>query len=1043
MTIPEFSVKRRVTIAMFALILVVMGIWALMSLGLDLLPDIEFPMVMVTTVYNGASSEEVEKSVTEPLESYIGMVNNLKKVRSISRENVSILTLEFAWGTNIDFAAQDVRAALDEVIGRLPEDVQRPIVSKFDMGQMPILSVPITGMEDTKALRQLIEDEVAAPLKRLDGVAGIAVFGGDEREVQVYIDGLKMRELGVSPDNILSSLAAQNMNMPAGIIETGTNEYLLRTIGEFASFEEIGDIVVGATKFGEPIHLRDVANVEDTLKETHSYIRANGKQAVVLMVFKQSRSNTVAVGRRVKKALKKIWVDMPENVSYRFGMDMEDWITRTSNSTSTNAVVGGLLAVVLIWLFLRNWRPTFAIALAIPLSVVATFIPLRLAGYTLNIMTLGGMALGVGMLVDNAVVVIENIYRNMELGKDRNEAAKIGANQVAMAITASTLTTIAVFLPMVFSSGLAGQLTRGLALTVSFALICSLIVALSIVPMIASLLFKKKNRKAKQKKGLFARMRDRYRNALSWSLKHRVIMISILAVVLLLTGIAFKFVGTEFFPKSNDDMLTVDMKLPVGTRLSVTDDKAVLLENILFEIPEVEKVLTMVGAQSERRMNFGPEGSNGATFMVMLKTDRERTNSEISNEIVARFPDFDGVKLEIGTMNAMSNSEADIDIKILGDENDKLREYSLMIADATRDIEGFTDVRSSVEQGKPEIEIRINKEKASRLGIPTYLLANQIRTLTLGRVSTRLRDRAGDETDIRVRLREDERTSQEDIENLPITTPMGVVPLKEIADFVEGFGPVQIEHERQTRMVHVYGNRRGRDLGSIVADINKKIAPIVENFDPGYDYEIAGEQADMKDAFGDLKIAMLLAIILVYAIMASLFESLSQPLVIMVALPLAAIGVVWIFLLTGTSLSVVSFVGMIILAGIAVNNGIVLVDHANQLRASGMGEHEALVQAGYDRIRPVLITALTTIFGMLPMAFSTGAGAELRSPMALTVIGGLLTATVLTLFYIPIFYSIVGRISFKTQKHLVSAIHGKEEGKAFASQKLRGEGEAL
>ena len=819
MTIPEFSVKRRVTIAMFALILVVMGIWALMSLGLDLLPDIEFPMVMVTTVYNGASSEEVEKSVTEPLESYIGTVNNLKKVRSISRENVSILTLEFEWGTNIDFAAQDVRAALDEVIGHLPEDVQRPVVSKFDMGQMPILSVPITGMEDTKALRQLIEDEVAAPLKRLDGVAGIAVFGGDEREVEVYINGLKMRELGVSPDNILSSLATQNMNMPAGIIETGTNEYLLRTIGEFASFEEIGDIVVGATKFGEPIHLRDVASVKDTLKETYSYIRANGEQAVVLMVFKQSRSNTVAVGRRVKKALKKIWVDMPENVSYRFGMDMENWITRTSSSTSTNAVVGGLLAVFLIWLFLRNWRPTFAIALAIPLSVVATFIPLRLAGYTLNIMTLGGMALGVGMLVDNAVVVIENIYRNMELGKDRNEAAKIGANQVAMAITASTLTTIAVFLPMVFSSGLAGQLTRGLALTVSFALICSLIVALSIVPMIASLLFKKKNRKVKQKKGLFARMRDRYRNALSWSLKHRVVMISILAVVLLLTGFAFKFVGTEFFPKSNDDMLTVDMKLPVGTRLSVTDEKAVLLENILFDIPEVEKVITMVGAQSARRMSFGPEGSNEATFMVMLKTDRERTNSEISNEIVARFPDFDGVKLEIGTMNMMSNSEADIDIKILGDENDKLREYSLMIADATRDIEGFTDVRSSVEQGKPEIEIRINKEKASRLGIPTYLLANQIRTLTLGNVSTRLRDRTGDETDIRVRLREDERTSQEDIENLPITTPMGVVPLKEIADFVEGFGPVQIEHERQTRMVHVYGNRRGRDLGSIVADI--------------------------------------------------------------------------------------------------------------------------------------------------------------------------------------------------------------------------------
>ncbi len=1014
---------------MFALILVVMGIWSVWSLGLDLFPDIQFPMVMVTTVYSGAASEEVEKSVTEPLEGYVGTVSNLKKVHSISRENLSLLTLEFEWGTNVDFAAQDVRASLDEAIDFLPENVRRPYVSKFDIGQMPVLSIPVTGMDDTKALRKLVEDEVASPLKRLEGVASIFIYGGDEREVHVFLDGLKMRELGISGTNIVTALSVQNINMPAGIIEVGEEEFLLRTIGEFNNVEEVGEIVVGATKFGQPIHLSEIADVEDGIKETNSYIHANRQPGVVMMVFKQSKSNSVAVGNRVKKALEEIWKDMPENIEYKFGLDMADSITRVGSATGMNAIIGGLLAILMIWLFLRNWRPTFAIAIAIPLSVIATFIPLKLAGYTLNIMTLGGIALGVGMLVDNAVVVIENIYRNMELGKNRNEAARIGANQVAMAITASTITTIAVFLPMVFSSGLAGQLTRGLALTVSFALVCSLVVSLSIVPMVASLIFKKERSTKKSKPGFFEKIRLKYRTSLAWSLKHRGIMAIMLLGTLIITGIAFTFVGTEFFPKSDDDMMIINMKLPVGTRVDVTDEKTQLLEDIIFDIPEIDRVMTMVG--SEDRMSFGPEGSNESMLMILLNADRKRTNSEITEEITQRFPDFDGVEMQFSQMNMMSTSEGDIDIKISGDENDRLRQYSLDIVEVVKDIPGFADVRSSVEQGKPEIEIRINKEKASRLGVPTYILANQIRTLTLGVVSTRLRDKAGEETDIRVRLREKERLNIEDIKNMPISTPIGFVPLKEVADFIEGVGPVQIEHERQTRMVHVYGNRRGRDVGGLVKDIEKKIAPIVTNLEPGYSYEVSGEQESMQDAFGDLVIALLLAIILVYAIMAALFESLVQPFVIMITLPLAAVGVIWIFLLSGSTLSVVSFVGIIILAGIVVNNGIVLVDHTNQLRRSGLCENDALIQAGYDRIRPVLITALTTIFGMLPMALSGGIAAELRSPMALTVIGGLITATILTLYYVPIFFSVANKFSLLAQRSFVAIIHGKEEANAI------------
>ncbi|MGC9314714.1 MAG: efflux RND transporter permease subunit [bacterium] len=1026
MTIPEFSVNKRVTIGMFALILVVMGVWALWGLGLDLFPDIEYPMVTVTTIYGGAGSQEVEKNLTEPLERFVGTVNNLKKITSVSREGISILMLEFEWGTNVDFAAQDVREAIDAGMAFLPEDINKPNVSKFDITAMPVMTISVYGMDDTRELKKLAEEEIAEKLKRVDGVASVLVFGGDEREVQITVNGLRMRELGISTDDIAMSLVAQNLNMPAGFIEEGHEEYLLRTVGEFKTVEEISNIAVGATDFGEPIYLRDVAEVEMDIVENRSAVRANSKPAVSMVVFKQSNANTVSVGRRVKKALEEIWPNLPDNIEYDYGLDMEDWISDVGNQTSSNAIVGGLLAVIMIWLFLRNLRPTFAIATAIPLSVVATFIPLRLGGFTLNIMTLGGLALGVGMLVDNAVVVIENIYRFIEKGRTRIEAAKLGASQVAMAITASTLTTIAVFMPMVFSSGLAGQLTRGLALTITFALLCSLLVSLTIVPMIASILFRKDGKK--KKSGIFDKIKVKYTKALTWAVAHPIKMFIFLIIAIVLTAAAVPLVGTEFFPKANDDMVMMTIKLPVGTRVDETDRFAKEMEDLLFSLPETDRVLTMVGQGRMGGGGFGPEGSNEAFYMIAINKKRDITSGEYSEKIRAKFPDYDGVTIQMSEMGMSGGSEGDIDIKIFGDDLGLMRQYSLEIAELVKEVPGAKDVRSSVEQGKPEIEIRINKEKASRLGLPVAMVASQIRTLTLGTVVSRLRERSGEEIDMRVRLRESERLTLDDIQNLPISTPMGEkIPLKEVADFVEMLGPVQIQHEQQTRVVHVYANRQGRDVGSLVADIEKTIKPVTSRFGPGYDYEISGEQEQMQDAFKDLVLAMILAIILVYAIMASLFESLVQPMVIMITLPLAALGVMWIFLITGATLSVVSFVGAIILAGIVVNNGIVLVDHTNKLREEGLCEEDAIIQSGTDRIRPVLITALTTMIGMFPMAIASGSGSEMSSPMALTVIGGLFTATILTLFYVPIFYKGANRLSLGTQRRFVSVLHGEDE----------------
>lgn len=1027
MTIPEFSVNRRITIGMFALILVVMGIWALWGLGLDLFPEIEFPMVTVSTIYGGAGSQEVEKNLTEPLERFVGTVNNLKTITSVSREGISILMLEFEWGTNVDFAAQDVREALDAGMAFLPEGVNRPNVSKFDVTAMPVMALTIYGMEDPRELKKLVEEEIAEKLKRVDGVASVIVIGGNEREVHINLNGLRMRELGITSDNIAMSLAAQNLNMPAGNIEEGHKEFLLRTVGEFKSVEEISNIAIGASSFGEPIYLRDVADVQMDVVENRSYVRANTNSAVGMVVFKQSNANTVSVGRRVKKAIVELWPTLPDNIEYNYALDMEDWITDVGTQTGSNAFIGGLLAVVMIWLFLRNWRPTFAIAMAIPLSVVATFIPLRLAGFTLNIMTLGGMALGVGMLVDNAVVVIENIYRFIEMGKNRNEASKLGASQVGMAITASTLTTIAVFLPMVFSGGLAGQLTRGLALTITFALLCSLLVSITIVPMIASILFRKD--KQRKKSPIFDKIKKVYTGALTWAVAHPVKMVIFLVIAIILTAATIPLVGTEFFPKANNNMVMMSLKLPVGTRVCETDRFAQEMEDLLFTFPETDKVMTIVGQSG----GFGPEGSNEAFFMIALNEKRDISSGEYKEKIRAKFPDYDGVTIEMSEMGMGGGSSGDVDIKIFGDDLALMRQYSLEIAELVKDVPGAKDVRSSIEQGKPEIEIRINKEKASRLGLPVAMVASQIRTLTLGTVVSRLRERSGEEIDIRVRLRESERLTLKDIENLPISTPMGEkIPLKEVADFVEMLGPVQIQHEQQTRVVHVYANRQGRDVGSLVADIEKTIAPVTSRFGPGYDYEISGEQEQMKDAFKDLILAMILAIILIYAIMASLFESLVQPIVIMITLPLAALGVMWIFLITGATLSVVSFVGAIILAGIAVNNGIVLVDHTNKLREEGLCMEDAIVQSGTDRIRPVLITALTTIIGMFPMAIASGSGSEMSSPMALTVIGGLFTATILTLFYVPIFYKGANRLSLATKRRFVRALHGDDEAKPTA-----------
>jgi len=901
MKIPEFSVNRKVTTAMLAMILVVLGSLAFTRLGLDLFPDLEFPTVSVITIYSGASSEDIENTVTRPLEQVINSVNRVKKVNSITSEGYSVIMVEFEWGTNLDFAAQDIRDQIGLYESYLPDDVGDPLVVKFSFAMWPVLFGGITADRPTVELKDMIEDEVAPRLERIDGVASVQVYSTEVREILVNIDrgGLESRNLSL--DQVLVALRMENLNLPAGHVIERHTDILVRTIGEFESIDDIRNTIVGATQTGQPIYMSDVAEVNDGLKETRYISRIQKEKGVIYMVSKRSGANTVITAEAVKKELARIQETLPPDVQFFPFMDQSDMIQQVIRRTGNNALVGGILAIFFIFIFLRNWRPTLTIGLAIPLSIITTFIALYAAGYTLNLLTMGGLALGVGMLVDNAVVVIENIFRHIEEGEEKNEAAKKGASEVGMAITASTLTTIAVFFPMIFAQGVTGKLTRGLALAIAFSLFASLFVALTIVPLVASLLF-----------------------------KH---------------------------------------------------------EGILW-----------VG--------------------LIKQTERELSDQEIMERVRGRLPKLKNVKFEALDMSTMmtGGSQFPVEIKIFGKDLDLLKDIADDMVGRVNDVEGLRDVTHSMSEGKPEYHIRINREKASRLGLMVNQLANTVQTASLGKIATRYRE-GNEEVDIRVRFDRRYRDTLEDIKDIPIVTPNNsTIRLDQVATITRGEGQIQITRENQARQITVSANIAGRDLGSVVRDIKTRIVGIEKGLPSGYFIEFGGQYADMQDAFIIMAGAFLLATLLVYMIMASQFESFKHPLIIMFTIPLALIGVVVALLITGKPVSLPILIGFVMLGGIAVNNGIVMVDYINQLKRRGVEKKEAILQASSVRLRPVLITALTTVLGMLPMAIDVSQGSEMRAPMAITVIGGLIATTFLTLYVIPIIYSLFDRVSFKVRK---------------------------
>ncbi|MCK4761707.1 MAG: efflux RND transporter permease subunit, partial [Candidatus Aminicenantes bacterium] len=899
MKIVDFSIRRRVTISMIVVVIVILGVISFNKLGLDMFPDMEAPFVSVVTNYSGVSSEDMEQNITRPLEQWISTVTNVKEISSISQEAMSIIMVEFESDTNLDFAAQDVRDKIGFLENFLPEGAEKSLVFKFNFSDMPIMMYGITGGKgDLKKLKEYVDNEVATRLERLEGVASAIVFSSEFAEILVNVDKGKLESRGLSITQVERAIQASNINLPSGYLDINHKEYLIRTIGEFKNVAVIKDVVVGIGRMGEPIFLRDIATVSETSKEVRNMTRINGEKGIMMLITKSSGSNSVLVARGVKSTLAEIIPTLDKDLHFNISFDMSRFIEIMASKNAGNILVGGFLAMLLILFFLRNLRPTLAIGFAIPLSVITTFIALYLTGYTLNLITLAGLALGVGMLVDNSIVVIENIFRHLEEGKPALEAARVGTSEVGTAIIASTLTTIAVFFPMMFATGIAGKLSRGLALTVSFALLSSLFVALTIIPMLASWFFKiKKSVKEKKQTRVslgqdkFIRLRTVYEKYLHTALRRRkTVLISVL-LLFVASIVAAVFLGAEFMPKSDQNMIFLRLKMPVGTNLSETNRVMRYLEKQSLTSSEVLSTMVSVGISEQNAQDsasgFNPSGSYEATLMAYLTTSSKRdiSDKDVLEQWRRNFPELEKGRIEFvdlaSSMGGSSGTISPIELIFFGRDLTKLEKIAERTKAAISDVEGIRDVAISLQKKKPEVQLHIKKEEASKLGLTPYDISSQVQTYTIGTVVSRVM-MEGEERDIRVRLDEKDRDTLEALKKLPIFTPMGTrTYLSQVVEFRPSYGAVKIERENQVRKVSVTANYVDRDLSKIIEDVFEKAAPVLSSLPEGYFFEMGGQFKEMMESFQTMLLALLLAIVLVYAVMASQFENLKFPFIIM------------------------------------------------------------------------------------------------------------------------------------------------------------------
>jgi HAE1 family hydrophobic/amphiphilic exporter-1 len=1022
MSLPDLAIRRSVSVYIACAMVVLLGAISFQQLPIDLMPDIEIPRISVNTRYNGAAPEEVETLITRRVENAVGSAPGVEEVDSNSSEDMSRVTVSFVWGTNLDEAAEELRTRLDRIRNQLPEESEPPQVFKFDVNQNPIMFLSVAGDMDPRQLREFSEEQIQYRIERVPGVGQVNVFGGLRREVHVDLSLEKLRALDLSVNQVVNLIRTENANAPAGSVEEGGFDLTLRTQGQFQDVGQIRNLVL-TTRKGVPVYLRDVATVEDSTEEVRQIVRINGQPGLRINIQKQSGSNTVAVARGVREEAERINRDFP-NISVQVLNDSSRFIERSIATVEEHAVLGGLLAVLILLVFLRSVRSTVIVSLSIPISLIATFALLYFSGFTLNTVTLGGLALGVGRLVDDAIVVLENAFRHREAGKSRKEAALIGTQEVTNAIIAATLTTIVVFLPIAFLSGMTSVLFSQLAFTVAFALFCSLLVALTLIPVLCSKYLHVEPPSAERHPWMHTivdgtgkaleRLDLRYQQAVGWALHHRKTVVLGAAASVVVTLLMVPLIGVELVPETDEGQVNVQVELPAGTRLFATDEVVRRMEEkVKQEVPEIQNLVVQVGGGQ------GPQGGGGHTARLELRLRDRELRTRSTQEIAARLNEIlnvepgvtlrsnatGGMNFGMGGMGGGGGERASVEIR--GYDIAYANELAQRVRREIQQVPGVTNVRISRSEGLPEMLIRPDRVKSALFGLNVSSLGDVLETAVAGRQAGLYRE-AGREYNIVVRLREGDRTRLDNVDLIPVSTPLGgTIPVGSLVSKQRQEGPVAIDREDRERIITVNAGFFGRDLGSVMRDIQARVDPLRADLPSNFAIIYGGEYEEQQKSFRQLLFALILAVLLVYMVMAAQYESWRDPLIIMFSIPLAAVGVAITMILTGTNLSIQAFLGVIMLAGIAVSNAILLVDYTNILRRrDGLHVFEAVTLAGRRRLRPILMTTLATVLGLLPMALGFGEGGEVQAPMARVVIGGLLTSTAITLLFVPTLYAI-------------------------------------
>lgn len=1028
MSLYSSAVKRPITTLLVFVTVIILGLFSLTKLPIDLYPDIDTNTIMVITMYPGASAKDIEQNVTKPLENALNSVEHLKHISSTSRENTSVITLEFEYGYDIDALTNDVRDKLDMVESMLPDDSQNPIIFKFSTDMIPICLLSVQASESLPGLYKILDENIANPLARIDGVGTVSISGAPKREIHVYADPNRLEAYNMSVEQLSSVIGAENRNVPGGSFDIGSNTYALRVQGEFEDASQLRNIPVGSFQ-GKTIHLDDVARVEDSLEERTQQSFINGQEGAIIVIQKQSGANSVQISDKVKEMLPRLEKNLPSDIRLGVIVDTSDNIRNTISSLVETVLYALLFVTLVVFLFLGRWRATLIIVITIPVSLIASFIYLYATGNSLNIISLSALSISIGMVVDDAIVVLENITKHVDRGSRPREAAKYGTNEVWLSVIVTTLVTVAVFFPLTLVSGMTGILFKQLGWIVCITVCTSTATAISLTPMLSSQLLKIQEKKAEGKfsfyqlvNRLLGKLDAAYEKLIRWVLCHKTVVISAMFLLFIGSLSLARFIKSDFMPQNDQDNLNVYVKMQSGQRVEITKDVALTIDSVIrSEVPEIRIINLSYGSEEEASFASMMNSTGNNVLNMRMRTldrkDRDRSVFVIADQvrdILKRFPDV--LEYTVTTSSGGSMSSNNVEVEIMGHDFSVTTRLAQYVAQQARDIPGAEDIKISRDDDKPELQIVLDQDKLARHGLTTSEVGQAMRNRIYGNRNTKFKE-SGEEYDIIIRLDEQFRSSLTEVENIIITDGKGQkVRLKELGEIKEYFSPPNIERKSKQRLVKVsITPAAGVALGDI-AIAAQGIIDKIEDLPNDVSMYIGGSYEDQQESFGSLIVLLLLSVMLVYIVMAAQFESFKMPFIIMLSIPFAFTGVVLALLLTNTTLSIVAALGGVLLIGIVTKNGIVLIDFINLMRERGIRLYDAVAQACRSRLRPVLMTSLTTILGMVPMAVSTGEGSETWRPMGVAVIGGMIFSTIITMIIVPAVYAAMDKSGSRNKK---------------------------